>query len=1048
MLVVAGMNYEDLSRVPFFIDPRLKEELSAAGFSVGECRWSELTWEKLQRFDAVVYLQTPNLPSGEIEHGKLFAKMRELTARFLEAGGGVLIFPDLFRGRIEPTINALLKPYDLVVGSKELHVPPAAKKPFAAYPALGRTLSGPLSGHPAAGGATNVWLPIGSELSFALEPGKEWSALVRGPSGSWAEQTETSGGTRARDDKEPPVIAAIREVGPGRLAVFGSHSSFWVLNPYHEYWDDGAILREADGRKFLNGLLRWLAAVPAASKLGGFSGPDQSAIDNRDDRREKPAEQQASYPATARRGVIGLEPGPAASQVAALSAKARELGLDFVVFTPEASTIGGDDEWNALVNACKKASEGGFRAWPGAYFHSDETGNTGVAFNLKKRWPETPWRGDSFEAFVRVGVNNDWESVVALVSPAKAPFPYANLGAVTALASMSWDGTANTWLDAAKELREAISGGWKLMPIVYRPVQNADDLAAAAQQPTTLYTGNWPAPGGNHQRWDLASTGAGVIKHFSVKAGSTWEPADYSRTHAKLSVEKLPPGAVVELYCWHRLLRRGPSKDGKAEAEWEGLLPGAGMFWMQAVDANGKSIMQASPLAVAKITFSAFIGTDMMNGYWYPARRVAPTAANAVLLGGSYGQLGTSVYPQLGWGGHWQFRTLNQIGEPLGFEIGSPPGGVPKMTAGYRWPKGNTLPELAPVRTMGVNSTQAVVWNDRDTQLRRDQQIAGRRRLSVAPVPGVTSSMRTTGYRWWENAALHFEPEANFAATNASAPLEANLAAISLGDRAEDFTGVSVRQGDAESAHGMDETIPLPRGAGATLGDRPMGMVSVWSLADDLQLKITKDNGKPVLSLWQPGQAGAAQRTASFVLVISAHTPGRATTLTDVGSWMFDTAVWKNGSTDTTHFSETVDLAATHGEKGAWQGPGKRWRGRLLGLNPAWDAAVVRRDGERLDLKILPWTDPSGPTPALLDAVPEGSAFIGHPVIASKPGFVITLGAPESGAGAWRIIAHNSTARNEQAAFRTHPQLDGLAPPWTATESFAPGETKSWNYQP
>ena len=1047
LLIVGGHNYEDLARVPFFVDPRLKRELEALGYAVGECRWGELTWDKLRSFDAAVFLQTPNLPSGEIERGQLFAKMRDLAARFLEAGGGVLVFPDLFRGRIEPTINAFLRPYDLQVTSRELHVNADLKRPFQAYPALGRALSGELPAHAANGGARHIWLPVGSELTFALELGPEWTPLVPGPEGSWAEQTETSGGSRTVDKSRPPIVAAARAVGPGRLAVLASHSSFWVLNPYHDYWDGGAILEEADGKRFLQGVLRWLASVPANAQLGGFTSAQQDSLDARGDRREKPSAQTASYPAQARRGVIGLDPGAGAALVAPLCAEAKKLGLDYVVFTPEASAVEKDADWDALLAACRQASTGDFRAWPGALFHSEETGNTGLAFNLKKRWPETPWRGDTFEAFVRVGVNNDWESVVTLLDPAAAPFPHANLGAVTSLAVRTWDSTAGSWREADGILREAVSGGWKLMPVVYRAVRDVQELAAAAAEPTTLYLGSWPQPGGAHQRWELASTGAGVIKKFSVQASNTWEPPDYSTARVEVRVENLPAGAHLELFGWHRLLRRVPVADGRAETTWEGVLPGAGMFWIQAVGPDGRVIMEASPLAVAKIGFSAFVGTDMMNGYWYPARRVAASEKDAILLGGAYGQLGTSVYPQLGWGGHWQFRTLNQIGEPLGFEIGSPPGGLPKMTAGFRWPEGTSLPELAPVRTLGVNSTQAVLWNDRDSVLRRDRKIAGKRRLSVEPVPGIRSSLRTTGCRWWEHAALQFEASAILDAGNPMAAREANLATAQLGDPASAFSSVSVWQDGAISARGLGDKIPLPAGAGASLGDRPMGMVSLWSLAGDLELRVARDGDKPVLSLWQAGQAGSTSRAADFLLVISAHHPGRTTTLADVAAWLFDTATWQRGN-GAPAFSETLDLAATRGAKSAWQGAGKPWRGRLLGLVPGWDAAALWRADGSLRWQPLPWQDPSGLTPALVASAPAGDAFLGHPVIASDPDILVSVLPPQNGGAEWRVLAHNPGAAPRDATLRTHPALAGLAAPWETSATLAPGETKSWPYQP
>jgi hypothetical protein len=1048
ILVVAGLNYEDLSRLPFFIDPVLKAELESAGAAVAECRWPELTWDKLRQFDAVVFLQTPNLPWGEIENGPLFARMQELTARFLEAGGGVLLFPDLFRGRIETAANRWLGPYNIEVTLDELRTPPGLQQPFQAYPALGRTLGRALPGHPATGEGGEVWVPVGTELSFGLNAGDAWTTLLLGPEASWTERTDTSGRQEQSRNDEPPVLAAAREVGPGRLAVLACHSSFWVLNPFHEFWDSGVILKEAAGRDFLLGLIGWLANVPIGSELGGFARGRQDTIDDRADRLESISAQRASFPSGPRRGVIGVEPGEAGMRVAALADEARKLGLDFLVFTPEASQVDNDAAWDAYVEACRRASGDGFRALPGVRFHSEETGNDGLAFNLKKRWPETPWQGTSFETFVRVGVNNDWESIVALVDPSGAPFPYANLGAITAVAFTSPEADASSRPACGELLREAISGGWKLMPLTYRAVTTAQELARAAEDPTFLYVNPWDEKEGDHRRWDLSSTGRGRIKEFSVTADSTWEPPGYSVAGAQAVVEDLPDGAVLELYGWHRLLRRAPAVSGRAETAWEGILPGAGMFWIQAVDADGRTIMQASPLPLAKIAFSAFVGSDMMNGYWYPVRKVAADAKNAVMLGGAYGQLGTSVYPQLGWGGHWQFRTLNQISEPLGFEIGSPPGGLPRMTAGYRWPQGGSLSELAPMRTMGINSTQAVVWNDTGTLMRRDEQVDGRRRLSVAPFPGVSANtLRTTGYDWWDHAVLLFEADVSFDGIVDTAASEANVASALLGDPFERMGPLTVRHNGAEKVHAFEGSVLLPTGAGASLGDRPMGMVSLWALSDDLQLRGTKDGDKPVLSLWQAGQAAAPQRSVSFLMVLSAHHADRSTSLAEVEAWLFDNAVWRSRGSNAA-FTETVDLAPSRGEQGSWDVPGKKWRGRLTGLNPDWDAAVLWRTGDRLAWQPLPWSDPQGPLPVLLEKAPEGQAFLGHPIISSEPSVIVTVLPQDGGVGPWKVIAHHPEGSAGTVELKTHPALEGLASSWNVSADFAPGETKSWNYQP
>lgn len=120
LLVVAGMNYESLGMFPFFIDPVLRRHLESKGWEVAECRWSELTPEKAARFQVVAFLQTPNLPSGELGKDPLFQKMELILKERLDSGGGALVFADQFRGRIQPVLDAWLKPWDIRVAPLEL----------------------------------------------------------------------------------------------------------------------------------------------------------------------------------------------------------------------------------------------------------------------------------------------------------------------------------------------------------------------------------------------------------------------------------------------------------------------------------------------------------------------------------------------------------------------------------------------------------------------------------------------------------------------------------------------------------------------------------------------------------------------------------------------------------------------------------------------------------------------------------------------------------------------------------------------------------------
>ena len=124
-----------------------------------------------------------------------------------------------------------------------------------------------------------------------------------------------------------------------------------------------------------------------------------------------------------------------------------------------------------------------------------------------------------------------------------------------------------------------------------------------------------------------------------------------------------------------------------------------------------------------------------------------------------------------------------------------------------------------------------------------------------------------------------------------------------------------------------------------------------------------------------------------------------------------------------------------------------KWRGRLTGLNTDWDAAAIWRSDGVLAWQALPWSDPQGPVPVLLPEVPEGRAFLGHPIVASVPSVIVTV-LPQDGGGSWKIIAHHPGVVAGTVELSTHPALEGIAKSWKVSEVFAPGETRSWVYQP
>lgn len=853
--------------------------------------------------------------------------------------------------------------------------------------------------------------------------------MLEGPAVARAVVNEASGLPDAAKPRESELIlAAARDFGNGRMLVMGSHSSFWMLNPYHEFWDSGRILKSG-GLEFLEAALGWLAGGAGTPSTGDRK---QTAIDTRNDRRENPDPQRAAYPQTSIRGIIGVDPGPEGSLIDDMAATARKLGLDYLVFTPAAETVSGKEEWKRFVQACNKASKDGFRAIAGVAFDSVETGNKGIAFNLKKSWDEIPWNGDSFETFIRVGVNTDWESLVVLRHPENSAFPLENQGAVTAI---------ETGPGSARKFLDALEGGWPLHPVAISDVRTPEDLRRAANGWTTsIHTRS--SSEGKFERWRHLSAGKGKIEEFSLAADNEWEPRDWSAVRIVFRAGELPPETVVALRCGSRILARAISRNGLAEIEWNGMVSGWSAFHVEGFGPDGVPVFVASPLAISKAAFPAFIGSDLMNGYWYPVRPARADETDAKMLGGRFGILGTTVYPQLGWGGHFQLRSLNQLSEPLGFEIGSPPGGLPRMTAGYRWRERGSLPELAPKRNIAVNSTQAVVWRDSETLLRRDTKIEGRRRLALEAVPGVKSTLRTTGYRWWDHAALLFEAKAEIDPSSPLLGKEAAVATLHLGDPTESFTKFEKWSAGAVRELPLQNMVSLAPGEGVSAGDHPMGMVSVWALDTPLTVRFSPADTKPMLTVTQAA-TGEPQRAAAFLAVLSNHAPGKVSTVADVASALYQTARWGDAPAGAAPFFQTVELAAG-GQASRFDNVGKVWRGALCGLERDVEAFACWKQNGAFQWQPIPPPDADGISPVLFESAPEGEVFLGHPVVVAGGDALVALAPPGGDSTEWTLRVQNNSAAKRELEISTHPGLEGLTTPWSVLETFAPFEVRTW----
>lgn len=1045
VLVVAGDNYEEFHAFRHFIQPEMAEKLAAEGWTVGECAWDALNEGILSQFDAVIFLQTPDSYLNADKDARL-AKMKSLLAGYLEKGGGVLIFPDLFRGTVHKTVNAWLADYGITALPQTVREKSSNVTPFAAFPGFGVAQTSGIAEDPITRGVKTFAYPVGNELTTAFFPGPEWKVLVK--AGDTA-HTLPSEGIEEKGELIPaaPPLVATREAGGGRMAYWAGHSSFWILRPFHAYWDDGRIVKTGEGFQLLTNLLGWLASVPG-HQVGGFQKGGQEAIYRHPTKSDDFRPQVFSLPGDPHPGLIGLQSDLSGGghTVAELCRKAKERGLHFVVFTEEASAVSDPAKWQQLLAECAAETTNGFIAFPGVLAESPETHNRAVAFNLRKPWPETPWDRGDFDCFVRIGVNNAWRPPVALLDPAGAPVPVANQGAVNALAVRTYDDSAGAWKNADAIFQRTQTEVWGFSPIVWRKIRSPEEIESSGDGGLTVfYSSKWGKKFvvGQDDIQVIAVTDGPELKAFEVKADSAWMPPASGTFRGKIRMENLRPDDRVEVWLNKSLVRRFVPRDGVVGEEFAFLSAGTGAVFVRVTGGGGGTRFQALAARFAKIRFNSFVGSDRMNGYWYPVRTASPGTGEGGYFEGSYGIRGTTIYPQLGWGDHYLFRSENQMDEqPMGFEVGSPTGGIDRMFAGFYVKRDNGWEILAPWRFMDFIGTDAVVWADDNIGIREEPKVKGLRQILVRPSPDLDRNTRVTGYRWDLNAAWLVEAEASLkpGVKSEMVPARQRVLWLRLGDKMERAIQISRKGGLIETA-AAGSKIPLDPGDGISLGDAPMGMVSVWAL-EPLVASVEMDAGRPVISLEVPHWPPDPTSTAKYMLVLSVHRKGiPAPTLASVASEIFSANQWGPGVQEQTlierllayfgkgttskptptdslgSYRQEVNLA-DHGQRGKWSAMDKPWRARVRGFQPGWDLGILARGAHGWEWQ--PVLQSGETALCVRETIPSEGAFIGHPVVCSVPGLLVEMGA--LGAD-WQVTLHNPTDKAISATVAVHPAL-------------------------
>ena len=401
-----------------YVDFAYYKELERAGFRVDYLDdWKDFSLEKIKGYNAIVLFSFPAWgqqltdPDGGPNPGWNYEQTLDAVKQYLALGGGVIWDIDAFRPHLPgeaPNTNLAKAvkdalgefgaklPYEHFV-APESQVAQNVRLGCRPYIYLNHVEPSSVSE-----GVTGVWIPDivdghGYLYSGPVVVDSHWTPVVRagkavvtGPAPhrfeAWSDTHPGGSLPDLFERKEPEsdaVFYAIREVGPGRMALFNLKSTFHVGAGTQWFYNRITLDRGLKGKpsgfgRLLQNTLRW-AAEPSLENgaLGGAAiasdrlvAPAFRAEGRKHGKNPAPIVEDPLSPVTPKRplfrGFVGArtELSGGSGSVEDYAKAAREAKLDFVVFMEEWSQF--DDEKMAQLKAeCARLSRDGLLLLPG-----------------------------------------------------------------------------------------------------------------------------------------------------------------------------------------------------------------------------------------------------------------------------------------------------------------------------------------------------------------------------------------------------------------------------------------------------------------------------------------------------------------------------------------------------------------------------------------------------------------------------------------------------------------------------------------------------------
>jgi len=1031
----------------FLVDPRYKSELEEDGWAVGYAALPALTWEKLKRFNVVVLQQHPDVERFRLNG--VFQNACRLINRYVEAGGGVLCFGDLHRGRIYGNLNRMLKPFGVRFHYAVVEETDARKiRELKNYRAVKAFLTDNVAPSPVTEGVRCIWYPRFAQTTATFDTDDNWRVVVRGSATSRSvplgeDRTAASGLKHA----EAPPLVAYRTYGKGRMVIFSSHSSWYTLNPYHFMWDEGFFLREGDARRLLQNIYRWLSE-PGRGTFGGFKESEQKQVFDIGPRLKESVRKTVTRAigGAPRSGIIGVRTtySGGSHTVDEFCKEAARLGLDYLVFAEDRGKMDAE-KWRRLADDCRRNTSADFLALPGVRFLGGQSGNEGVIFNIRKPWAELPWDEPGFDTFIRLGCKNSWLANTAQINPNKNPFPYYNQGAVNAHTLFTYraaDGEMRLADEDWRAFLESNAYGWALAPQTFHEIDDPSQLRAALHTFRTFFhRDGWGKNVvlGRDVLLNTSVSNGPIIKRFALTEPGPWVALDDRPIEISLEVSAEAPLAEVKLCFGGRLLRcfRPGRKSFRTAVRC--VTNESRFFYLHVTDAEGRMAFSKA-LPASRIRYHHFIGGDRMNGYWWPAEACPPEQATAK-PSGKWARIIGSLYPRLGWGETIGCVSPSQVSHPIGLETGSPDGGVRQIYVSPRIRAGEITEFVAaaPYRTFPLDSTDCVIVEDKIERDKEHYKQDGRTRKRVKDAKLLAAHVRTIGYRWRSAIILLIESDVRFkqdveperglnwpALVLFKAFCDARTAAYETSLYLSE-SGKLVENGQVL----LPEPTPLPAGGYVALYPHPFGVPAVFAF-EKAHFSIYEAFGTPQLCIGDDIEGGRIAKGSlirrRYLFVLTAGGKADKELFARIhdrygfdGEPAYEVSV-RHGELLEAVYAPRLRACDFYVLCNITKADLPNALGlRVEDLNENWDAGIYDLNEKKLLKHVAVY---NGAGYLVLDVGRPRDVFIGNLLVADKP--EVRINVLEFGPKGIRAVVHNPAETEIAAVVKPAPGLPGL----------------------